>query len=504
MRIRLGRMAALTAFAIAVSGLLTSCGEGDGSKSASGGNKTITVFCGAGIRPAMDELKTAFELQNDCTVRVSYEGSGTLLGRLQSGAAADVYVPGDIFWIEKARGKDLVGDYEVAAWFVPVLVVQKGNPKKVTGLADLARKDVRVGLGNAEACAIGAVARTLLAAEGLFDRVKPRYEGLTVNQVANQVKLGALDVALIWDAVAAQYPDSIDVVPIKDAEFHTVPFAAAIVKRSANKELAKKFAAYAASDEGAAIFRRHKYTVPGRRIRVGCGASMRPAVEDLAALFNGTYGVDVRPNFGGSGTVLLQIQESKQGDVYICHDPYAYICEERKLSASWHTMAYLKPVIAVRKGNPKKIKGLLDLLRKDVRVALPHREASTRGKIMWTILEKNKLAKKMTEHGFVEDRTHALINKLTLGAVDAAVLWDAPSRSTEGVEVVPIEEKYEVDAVTSATSGKTYGVDKVKVTVVRLTLSKEPLLTAQFAKLCLSDRGREILRRHQFILPPKP
>ncbi len=500
---RLRSTAVLAIAALAASGLLISCDKGDGQGGA--GPQTLTVFCGAGIQPAMDELKTAFEQQNDCTVVVSYEGSGTLLGRLQSGAAVDAYVPGDIFWIKKAQGKNLIGSYEVVAWFVPVLAVQNGNDKQIKGLADLAREDVRVGLGNPEACAVGEVARSLLGAAGLSDRVKPRYEGLTVNQLANQVKLKALDVALVWDATAAQYKDSVDVVPIKDSEFHAVPFAVGIVKGSANEALAKQFATFAASDEGAAIFRRHEYTVPGKMMRLGCGSSMRPAVEDLAALFNEEYGVDVQPNYGGSGTVLLQIEKSKQGDVYICHDPYAYVCEQRKLSASWHTMAYLKPVIAVRKGNPKnkKIRGLLDLLRDDVRVGLPQREASTRGMILWTILEKHKLADKMTKHGFVEDRTHALTNKLKLDAVDAAVLWDAPSRATEGVEVVPIEAKYEVDAVTSATSGKTYDVSKVKVTVVRLTLSKEPLLTAQFAKMCLGDRGREILRHHKFVLPKR-
>ena len=58
--------------------------------------------------------------------------------------------------------------------------------------------------------------------------------------------------------------------------------------------------------------------------------------------------------------------------------------------------------------------------------------------------------------------------------------------------------------VTSATSGRKYRVDLVKVTVVRLSISKEPLLAAQFAKLCVSDAGRAVLKRHKYTLPPKP
>ena len=451
----------------------------------------------------MQELKAAFEKQTGCSISVHYAGSGTLLGQLQAGVKADLYMPGDVSWVKRAQQKGLVGSYEVVAWFRPVLAVQKGNPKGVKGMADLAREELKVGLGRPDACAVGNVSRDLLAAKGLADKVKPDFEALTVNRLANQVKLKSLDVALVWDAVAAQYPDTVDAIPVEDADFYAVPFAAGFVKGAPNAELAKQFAEFAASDVGAEIFRRQQFVVPGRMIRVGCGSSMRPPVEELAALFRREYGVDVRPNYGSSGTVLLQIQESKQGDVYVCHDPYAYMCEARKLSAAWHTMGYLYPVIAVKKGNPKAVKGLMDLLREDVRVGLPQRETSTRGKILWAVLKKHGLAEKMTAHGFVEDRTHALVNKLKLDAVDVAVLWDAPTRAMAEVEAIPIEKKYEVDSITSATSRQTYRVDQVKVTLVRLTVSKEPLLAAQFAKMCLSDAGRRVLLRHKFTLPPK-
>ena len=74
--------------------------------------------------------------------------------------------------------------------------------------------------------------------------------------------------------------------------------------------------------------------------------------------------------------------------------------------------------------------------------------------------------------------------------------------SDEAGSIAPaIEEQFKVDAVTSATSGRTYSMGRVKVTAVRLSISKEPLLAAQFAKLCLSDAGREVLRRHSFAVP---
>ena len=449
----------------------------------------------------MEPIKAEFEKRNGCTVRVNYAGSGTLFGGLQAGAEADLYLPGDAWYIRKAEEKDLIDSHRVVAWFVPVIAVQKGNPSGIKELKDLAREGLTVGLGKPEACAIGNVSSNLLSAAGLKDQVEATFEALTVNRLANQVKLKALDSAVVWDATAKQYPEDLDQVAIEDGNSHAVALAMGVLNQSKNKALAQELADFAASDFGAKCFRENHYQVAGKKLRVGCGSSMRPAVEDLAKLFQERTGCEVLRDYGGSGTVLLQLEESKEGDIYICHDPFAYVCEVKKISERWHTIAHLRPTLAVLEGNPKKVTGLKDLLREDLKIGLPHREYSTRGKILWAVLKEHGFAEEMEKRKFFESRTHDLINQLKLKTVDIAVLWDAPVKAMPEFEAVPIEEQYEVDAITSATSGKSYSIKNVKVTVVRLNFSKEPLLAAQFARLCLSPAGREILERHCFSLP---
>ena len=111
------------------------------------------------------------------------------------------------------------------------------------------------------------------------------------------------------------------------------------------------------------------------------------------------------------------------------------------------------------------------------------------------------MAEEMKKRKFFEERSHTLVNQLKIGAVDVATLWDVQAKSIPDFDVVPIEEKYMVDAVTSATSGRTYSIRHVRVALVRLSVSKEPLLAAQFAKLCLSQAGRKILVKYHFTLP---
>jgi molybdate transport system substrate-binding protein len=478
---------------------LVGCGQNP--KQAEGETEAIlTVLCGAGIRPAFEPLRLAFEADNNCTVRPVYAGSGTLLGQLMAGTEADLYLPGDAAWVETARKKDLVDGKTTVAWFVPVIAVQKGNPKGIKSVKDLARKDLSVGLGKAEACAIGDVSRAVLVAAGLDD-FKPKFEALTVNRLAEQLKLRALDAAIIWDATAAQFADAVEVVSLDDPFYHAVPLAIGQLKKASNPGLTEAFTKFAASDGGAEIFRANSFLVPGNKLRIGCGGSMRPPIEELAALFEAETGCETMRDYGGSGPVLLQIEESKEGDVYICHDPFAYTCEDKRLSEKWHTMAVMEPTLAVQKGNPKQVHGLKDLLREDLNVGLSHRQYSTRGRIIWAIMRKHNMADAMLQRAIFEERTHTLVNQLKLGAVDVATLWDAPAKAMEEITVIPIEDEYQIDAVTSATSKRTYNPQRVKVTAVRLSTAAEPLLAAQFAKLCLSEAGRAILKKHCFALP---
>ncbi|MDP6525749.1 MAG: molybdate ABC transporter substrate-binding protein [Kiritimatiellia bacterium] len=488
---------------LAVALLGVGCGRNK-QKSSLGEGKTLTILCGAGIRPAMEPIKAGFEAEYGCNVNVMYAGSGTLLGQLQAGVEADLYLPGDIWFIRQARDKDLVEDHRTLAWFVPVIAVQKGNPKGIKGLEDLAGDDVAVGLGKADACAIGNVSAEVLSAAGLKDKVSADFEAMTVNRLANQVQIKALDAAIIWDATAAQYPNDIETVALEDGNFHAVPMAIGVLKQSAQKELAESFVDFAAGKAGAKRFRKNHYQVPGKSLRIACGSSFRPATEDLARLFEKETGCETFRNYGGSGTVLLQMEESKEGDIYICHDPFAYICVDKGISEKWHTVAHIEPTIAVLKDNPKNVKGLEDLLREDLALGLPHRSRSTRGYILWAMLQKHGMAKAMSKRKFFESRTHDLINQLTLNTIDVAVLWDAPVKAMPEFEAVPIENRFKIDAVTSATTGRTYSIRNVKVTVVRINFSKEPLLAAQFARTCLSEGGRKILEKHRFTIPEMP
>ena len=84
---------------------------------------------------------------------------------------------------------------------------------------------------------------------------------MTVNDLGDKIKLGSLDAVIVWDAVAAYFADSADVVPIPREQnvISTVPVS--ILKSSKHPQLANGLLEFITSEEGRAIFKKHHYSL---------------------------------------------------------------------------------------------------------------------------------------------------------------------------------------------------------------------------------------------------
>ena len=226
--------------------------------------KRLLFYCGAGIRPPAEEIADAFSRRHAVTVECDYAGSEVLLSRIKLSGVGDVYMPGDVYYVDLAKQHGLVGKSRTVCHFVPVILVQKGNPKDIRSLADFGRPEISVGLGDAEACAIGRKVKRIFAKNGLSeeelaDNIK--FRALTVNELGDKIKLRALDAVIVWDAVAAYYADSADVVLIPREKNVISTVAAGVLKTSQQPDLAEKLVEFIVSEEGRAIFEKHHYSV---------------------------------------------------------------------------------------------------------------------------------------------------------------------------------------------------------------------------------------------------
>ena len=219
-------------------------------------------------------------------------------------------------------------------------------------------------------------------------------------------------------------------------------------------------------------------------LTVFCAAGLKKPVEAAAVDFEKETGVSVSLQFGGTGTLLSQLQVAKSGDLFMAADD-ASLADARKrdLTREALPIALQRPVIAVRNGNPHKIATLDDLLRPEVKLALPNPEAASIGKVArqllgprWQPLADRAVVMKPTVTEIAAD--------LSLGTVDAALVWDSTVPQFKELAVV---EAAELSSHREAASAAV------------LASCTQPQVALQFARfLSAPERGGVMLKKHGF------
>ena len=121
-----------------------------------------------------------------------------------------------------------------------------------------------------------------------------------------------------------------------------------------------------------------------------CAAGLQPPVERIVAEYGNHYGVPIRVQYGGSATLLSQLEVSGTGDLYLAADDgYTNLAHEKGLVEERIPVASMRPVLAVKEGNPKGITSIRDLLRDNVRVALGNPDQAAIGQKTRQLLENS-------------------------------------------------------------------------------------------------------------------
>jgi len=233
--------------------------------------QSLFVHAGAGLRKPMDEIARLFKERYGVQVRFNYTGSACLLAQIMMTQRGDLYLPGEEFYLEQAKDRGYVKEAKIVAYFVPVILVQKGNPKNIQSLADLAQPGLRLALGDPKTCAVGKIADQILEKNGLKKAVSGNIKTYTITapELGNAIKLGSVDATINWDAVAAWCGEDVTVIPIPPEQNVTSACPLGILKWSQHPALAQKFLDFVAS-EGRRVFEKHHYTLDLSRPVYAC------------------------------------------------------------------------------------------------------------------------------------------------------------------------------------------------------------------------------------------
>lgn len=227
---------------------------------------TIMLFACSGIRDATTELVEVFERRTGVRVDATYGTCGQLMAAISAAPhRGDVYMPGAMDYVQRAADRGLVvpETRRDLISFIPVIFVQKGNPKGIKTLWDLTRPGLRLGFGDERATVIGERALEILEKNGIpYTEVESNvvYKAATSNPLGFAIRTEAVDAVITWDANArhfAEYGDIIEIPPAQNAPT-TIPIAMLTACRRPQE--AQQFIDFVASEDGLRIMQEKGYS----------------------------------------------------------------------------------------------------------------------------------------------------------------------------------------------------------------------------------------------------
>ena len=142
---------AILAAALAIVGTPVGCGKKQPTGESRSQPVELLLYCGAGLRPVADELIRVFDSAHRTRIVADYAGSEVLLAKMK------LIRKGDLVHARRqaVRGPGRPGadglSQTPVCYFVPTILVQKGNPKNIQSLRDLTRPGLKVGFGDPQA-----------------------------------------------------------------------------------------------------------------------------------------------------------------------------------------------------------------------------------------------------------------------------------------------------------------------------------------------------------------
>lgn len=221
----------------------------------------ILVSAASSLTDAFGEMEAAFEAAHPgVDVALNLAGSSTLRAQILEGAPVDVFASADSANMARAaEAGDLAGEATIFARNRLQIAVAPGNPADVTGLADLARDELLVGL-CAESVPCGDLARKALARAGVVPAVDTREPN--VRALLTKVELGELDAAVTYVTDVAAAAGSVEGVEIPDDHDVLAQYPIAVLARAPNPEGGRAFIDFVISRDGRAILTRHGFRSP--------------------------------------------------------------------------------------------------------------------------------------------------------------------------------------------------------------------------------------------------
>ncbi len=226
----------------------------------------LQALVGAGLAQPMDDLIAKYEEKTGVKIEVSYNNNAGLVGQMETTKQGDVFLPGSQRVIEKMQKAGHIDEKVVGpfAFHTPTILVKKGNPQNIQGIADLAKPGLTIAIPSKDATPLGQSAFEMFEKLGITADVNKNeiITAQTGSEAVMAIMSGEVDAAISELAAFQKNREKLDAVAI-DPNLNVMhAFMGTVISYSKQKDEAEKFLQFL-EKEAPDVFKYHGYNTKG-------------------------------------------------------------------------------------------------------------------------------------------------------------------------------------------------------------------------------------------------
>ena len=224
----------------------------------------------------------------------------------------------------------------------------------------------------------------------------------------------------------------------------------------------------------------------GQPLILYCASSNQAVVNAICVDYEAEFGRRIQVSPGPSQMLLASVEVTRGGDLFLpADDSYLQMAARKMLVDEIMPVARMQAVIAVRKGNPRNIRTLDDVMADGINFLQAKPETAAIGRVTQKALSDSGLWDKLDQ---ATDVYHSTVNDVARDieaeVMDAGIVFDVVLHTYDNLDFVEVEALANVYAQTSI------GV---------LSGSKQPKAALHFARyLSAKDRGMKRYAEYGF------
>lgn len=206
--------------------------------------KTLKIYCAAGLREPMEELSNQYTHQRGIKFNITYGGSGELLAKIKF-SKPDIYLPADSDYISIAENQGVKLYSSNFLKLTPIVMLSEALKSDENSLGEILQKHRKLIIGD-RSSAIGRLSHKIL-----LKYPKVKFTTMpTVNTVASQIAIGAGDIGIVWHLQQRQFPHHYFIKYDEFSEYQTEVHIAAL-REGENHQRAVAFLQYIKNNKSA-------------------------------------------------------------------------------------------------------------------------------------------------------------------------------------------------------------------------------------------------------------